>query len=97
MAGQSGTATIVVTVTDGLSTTVQRFGVTVWTMTGPLAYLALGENGLAIVDLTRPAQPRQIAALDTPGFASDIVVSRHVCLRGRRAEWVGGSQCGRPG
>ena len=72
---QTGLATIVVTVTDGLTNTVRQFTVNVWPLSGPFAYVALGNSGLSIINLTNPAQPQPASVIDTPGFASDVVVS----------------------
>lgn len=37
-------------------------------------YLADGKRGLRIIDVTDPRLPREIAVVDTPGFANDVVV-----------------------
>jgi len=52
-----GQATIVVTVTDGLSQTVRSFQVMV-NPRGTLAYIASGAGGLQIVDVSDPAAPQ---------------------------------------
>ena len=75
VANQTSLATIVVTVTDGLANTVRKFAVNVWPLGGPFAYVAMGNDGLSIVNLTNPTQPHIASVLDTPGVANDVVVS----------------------
>jgi len=74
-AGLTGTATVSVTVSDGLSETLRSFDVTVWDATGPFAYVAAGEAGLLVIDLSRPETPRQLAALATPDAAQDVTLA----------------------
>jgi len=74
-AGQTGVAAITVTVSDGVSQTARAFQVTVWSLTGPLGYVALGANDLLIVDLGTPATPRRLNTVALPGETQDIVVS----------------------
>lgn len=73
--GQSGKSTIVVTVTDGLTTTVRTFTANIYPLSGPFAYVAMGNQGLSIVNLSTPAQPQGASVIDTPGVANDVVVS----------------------
>lgn len=40
-----------------------------------LAYVADGASGLQIVDVTNPLSPQLVGSVDTPGFATDIVLS----------------------
>ncbi|MGC9395308.1 MAG: tandem-95 repeat protein, partial [Anaerolineae bacterium] len=75
VAGQSGTATVAVTVTDGLSATVRTFLVTVFAPPSLLAYVAAGEAGLLIVDVSIPTKPRLTSTYDTPGFARSVALS----------------------
>jgi hypothetical protein len=42
---------------------------------GDMLYLAAGESGVAIVDLTNPASPDVDAVLDTPGVAHGVALS----------------------
>src|SRR5262245_47986529 len=39
------------------------------------AFVALGTNGLAIIDVSNPANPRRVGGFDTSGFASGVAVS----------------------
>jgi subtilisin-like proprotein convertase family protein len=73
-AGLTGSATVSVTVSDGLSETLRAFDVTVWDATGPFAYVAAGDAGMMVIDLSRPEMPRTIATLPTPGVAQDITL-----------------------
>jgi hypothetical protein len=45
---------------------------------GNIAYLAAGQAGLLIVDVTDPQAPRQIGAYDTPGNAKALAVVEQV-------------------
>ena len=45
---------------------------TVWEATGPFAYVAAGEAGLLVIDLSRPEAPRELARLATPDAAQDV-------------------------
>jgi hypothetical protein len=73
-AGLTGTATVSVTVSDGLSETLRTFNVTVWDATGPFAYVAAGEAGLLVIDLSRQEAPRELARLATPDAAQDVAL-----------------------
>ena len=75
VAGQSGTATVAVTVTDGLSATVRTFRVTVYAPPSLFAYVAADEAGLLIVDVSVPTKPRLASTYDTPGFARSVALS----------------------
>ena len=75
VAGQSGTATVAVTVTDGLSATVRTFRVTVYAPPSLFAYVAADEAGLLIVDVSVPTRPRLVSTYDTPGFARSVALS----------------------
>jgi len=70
--GEVGAATISVTVTDGVSSTMRTFDVTVWETDGPIGALASGAAGLFVMDLTRSDNPRPVGWLDTPGDARDV-------------------------
>ena len=39
------------------------------TLAGDRVYLADGDRGLRIIDVSHPAAPRQLGSFDTPGFA----------------------------
>ena len=43
---------------------------------GNYAYVAAGQSGLQVVDITDPENPRRILWLDTPKFADAIAVAR---------------------
>ncbi len=75
VAGQTGVTTINVTVSDGISQTTRAFQVTVWALTGPLGYVAMGANDLLIVDLGTPSAPRRLNTVALPGEVQDIVVA----------------------
>lgn len=55
---------------------LQTYGNT-WTVdiVGDLAYLAVSPYGLVILDVSKPHAPREVAALDTPGFPLDVHVA----------------------
>ncbi len=74
-AGVTGTATVSVTVSDGLSETLRAFNVTVWDATGPFAYVAAGGVGMLVIDLSRPETPRKIATVPTPDAAQDVTLA----------------------
>ena len=42
---------------------------------GRYAYVADGDSGLRIVDITDPTAPNEVSAYDTPGFASGVAVA----------------------
>jgi hypothetical protein len=42
---------------------------------GNLAYLAIGEGGLLILDVLYPLRPRRVSSLDTPGEAKCLAVA----------------------
>jgi hypothetical protein len=46
-------------------------------VTGDYAYLAAGEAGLQIIDVSTPANPHRIGFKDTPGTARDVAVVNH--------------------
>jgi len=45
------------------------------TMSGNLVFVANGENGLQIADVSDPAHPAVIKSVDTPGYANGVAVS----------------------
>jgi hypothetical protein len=45
---------------------------------GELAYVALGEDGLAIVDMADPHMMRQINQIDVPGAAMDLLIEDNI-------------------
>lgn len=45
------------------------------TLSGDYAYMAKGDQGISIFDISRPEKLQNLSALDTPGFASAIVIS----------------------
>jgi subtilisin-like proprotein convertase family protein len=78
-AGQTGSATVSVSVSDGVTQTTRAFQVTVWPLVGPFAYVALGAadasaNDLLVLDMGQPAGPRRISGVTLPGEANDIVI-----------------------
>ena len=44
-------------------------------LSGDLAYVASGESGLRVVDISEPARPREVGVWDQPGYARGIVIS----------------------
>ncbi len=84
VAGQTGAATVVVTITDGLSEIVRPFRVIVYPSPTRFAYVASNEAGLRVVDVTTPHHPRLLGSYDTPGYAKGVAVSgTHVYV----ADW----------
>jgi len=73
-AGQTGSATVSVSVSDGVTQTTRAFQVTVWPLVGPFAYVAMGDQDLFVLDMGQPASPRRLSAVALPGEANDIVV-----------------------
>jgi hypothetical protein len=48
---------------------------------GSHAYVAAGDSGLRIVDISDPSRPRQVGAVDLPAWARDVAVSgTYACL-----------------
>ncbi len=45
------------------------------TLAGDRVYLADGEGGLRIIDVSDPAAPRQLGAFDTPGYAWEVAIA----------------------
>ncbi|MBE7499470.1 MAG: hypothetical protein HS113_04015 [Verrucomicrobiales bacterium] len=46
-------------------------------VSGHHAYVAAGEAGLQVIDLSNPAGPQQVGGYDTSGYARGVVVSGH--------------------
>jgi hypothetical protein len=44
-------------------------------VSGNYAYVADGGAGLRVIDVSNPANPREVGFFDTPGFAEDVYVS----------------------
>jgi len=74
VAGQTGSATVSVSVSDGVTQTTRAFQVTVWPLVGPFAYVALGDKDLLVMDVAQPASPHRISGVALPGEANDVVV-----------------------
>ncbi|HQJ10240.1 MAG TPA: tandem-95 repeat protein [Anaerolineae bacterium] len=74
VAGQTGSATVSVSVSDGVTQTTRSFQVTVWPLVGPFAYVALGDKDLLVMDVAQPASPHRISGVALPGEANDVVV-----------------------
>ncbi|MBN1180206.1 MAG: tandem-95 repeat protein [Anaerolineae bacterium] len=73
--GHAGAATVVVTVTDGLSQTVRSFQVTVSPFPPrPYAYVADWTGGLRLVDVSTPANPHA-SGVYTTYSAYDVALS----------------------
>ncbi|MGC9396748.1 MAG: proprotein convertase P-domain-containing protein, partial [Anaerolineae bacterium] len=73
-AGQTGSATVSVSVSDGVTQITCAFQVTVWPLVGPFAYVALGDRDMLVLDVAQPASPRRLSAVALPGEANDVVV-----------------------
>ncbi len=56
---------------------------------GSYAYLASGTNGLHVVDVSDPANPRRVGSCDTPGSAWGVTVTGHYAYV---ADYYGGLQ-----
>ncbi len=74
VAGQTGSATVSVSVSDGVTQTTRSFQVTVWPLVGPFAYVVLGDKDLLVMDVAQPASPHRISRVALPGEANDVVV-----------------------
>ena len=46
-----------------------------WPISGTHAYVADGDSGLQVIDITDPASPQIVGSVDTPGSAEDVAVS----------------------
>ena len=44
-------------------------------VSGNYAYVAVGDAGLLVIDVSDPANPRGVGGFDTPGFAQGVAVS----------------------
>ena len=44
-------------------------------ISGSYAYVADGDWGLQIIDVSNPASPTLVGTYDTPGYASDVAIS----------------------
>ncbi|HQI84959.1 MAG TPA: tandem-95 repeat protein [Anaerolineae bacterium] len=73
-AGQTGSATISVSVSDGVTQTIRVFQVTVWPLVGPFAYVVMGDKDLMVLDMGQPASPRRLSAVMLPGETNDVVI-----------------------
>jgi hypothetical protein len=65
-------------------TTVARIGVptvagvaSAVALDGQYAYIAVGLDGLQVVDVSVPTNPRQVSRYDTPGYARDVALFGH--------------------
>jgi subtilisin-like proprotein convertase family protein len=74
LADKFGMAGMVVTVTDGLSTTVRSFRVTV-RPTGFFIYVADGAGGVQVLDVANPRAPRLISAYSPAWVAYGVSVA----------------------
>lgn len=73
-AGQTGSAAISVSVSDGVTQITRTFQVTVWPLVGPFAYVAMGDKDLLVMDMAQPASPHRISGVTLPGEINDVVV-----------------------
>src|ERR1043166_252947 len=59
------------------------------------AYVAIGKEGLAIFDVSNPAQPMRLAGIATSGLARKVQVAGNYAYVGHQSQWTGSNNLAR--